>query len=119
MADDEITRRHRRAMSYTQRAFDARDRGDTNIASRHFKTAFKLERACAEEFLLRTEYEPMRSVLYRSAATLALDAGERDEARRLARVGLAGNPPGEIADELRDVLNMADADEKKQTSVTP
>ena len=45
-----------------------------------------------------------RSVLYRSAATLALDAGETQEARRLAECGLAGAPPAEIADELREVL---------------
>jgi hypothetical protein len=45
--------------------------------------------------------------LLRSAATLALDCGEYRQAERLASIGLAGNPPAEIAVELREVLERA------------
>jgi hypothetical protein len=66
--------------------------------------AYMVERTAADLCTV----EPSRSVLYRSAATLALDADERQEAGRLARLGLLGNPPPEIADELREVLKKCD-----------
>ena len=53
--------------------------------------------------------EPTRSVLYRSAASLAMECGEQSEAERLARAGLAGEPPEEIAEELREILGQAEA----------
>jgi hypothetical protein len=52
----------------------------------------------------QSQTEPTRSVLHRSAATLALDCGEYREAERLVATALAGNPPEPIANELRDVL---------------
>jgi len=48
--------------------------------------------------------EPSRSVLFRSAATLAIDCHELRTAEQLIAAALAGNPPAEIADELRDLL---------------
>jgi hypothetical protein len=48
--------------------------------------------------------EPTRSVLHRSAAALALECSELREAERLIGRALAGNPPEEIANELRDLL---------------
>ena len=48
--------------------------------------------------------EPTQPVPFRSAATLALDCGELCEAERLLAAALSGDPPAEIADELRDVL---------------
>lgn len=46
-----------------------------------------------------------RAVLYRSAATLALEAGWPERARELAQRGLEGEPPAAIAEELRAVLS--------------
>lgn len=48
--------------------------------------------------------EPTRSVLLRSAATLGCDAGRWAEAKRLAQIGLDGNPPEPIRQELEEVL---------------
>jgi hypothetical protein len=44
-------------------------------------------------------------VLYRSAATLAMDCGLIKEAFDLAQCGLQGQPPFDIAHELRQVLD--------------
>ena len=52
------------------------------------------------------EMEPTRSVLLRSAASLALDCGEVRQSERLIAQGLVGNPPEEIANELRDLLEQ-------------
>jgi hypothetical protein len=48
--------------------------------------------------------EPTHSVLHRSAAVLALECSELREAERLIGRALAGNPPVDIANELRDLL---------------
>lgn len=54
-----------------------------------------------------TEKEPSRGILYRSAATLALHAQLLRDAERAAMVGLLGNPPREIASQLREVMEKA------------
>jgi hypothetical protein len=54
--------------------------------------------------LLRLDFEPTRSVLHRSAASLAVECCQLREAERLIGRALAGNPPPDIADELRDLL---------------
>ena len=93
---------HAEAMDYADQADAARRLGDTVTMLQLFHKAFEAERAAAE--LLATEFtlEPSRSILYRSAASLALDCAEYREAERLICQGLAGNPPEEVANELRD-----------------
>lgn len=58
------------------------------------------------EAALRVEVgeEPTRGILHRSAATLAVHAGQYEEARRIANAGLAGNPPDWLKDELEEVF---------------
>jgi phage-related minor tail protein len=59
------------------------------------------------------EIEPTRSVLFKSAATLALKGNLYREAEKMASFGLAGNPPEEVASELRMVLsNVASFQDK-------
>jgi hypothetical protein len=52
--------------------------------------------------------EPSRAVLFRSAAWLALDAGDARRAARLARKGLEGVRHAEIETELREVLGATE-----------
>ena len=56
--------------------------------------------------------EPERSILHLSAASLAYSAKLPDEARLMAEQGLKGNPPEEIAEDLREVLRKLDEEEK-------
>jgi hypothetical protein len=57
--------------------------------------------------------EPTRSVLHRSAPTLALECGALRDAERLIAVALSGDPPAEIAEELRDLLEQVYFGSKK------
>jgi hypothetical protein len=50
------------------------------------------------------DFEPTRSVLHRSAASLAVECFQLREAEQLIGRALAGNPPPDIVDELRDLL---------------
>jgi hypothetical protein len=68
------------------------------------QAAFAKERAAADLTANQLDLEPTRSVLHRSAAVLAIECGELRDAERLIGHALAGNPPQDIADELRDLL---------------
>jgi len=68
------------------------------------KAAFSQERAAANLVADLFDLEPTRSVLHRSAATLAVECSELREAKKLIGRALAGNPPDDIANELRDLL---------------
>ena len=100
----EINALHSQAMEAAGRAFYADIHGDYPTAETLFRKAFELERRAALLLIDDTQAEPTRSVLLRSAASLAVDCHEFREAERLVAVALAANPPSPVADELRDLL---------------
>lgn len=109
MTAEEIARLHNAAMAQVDQAALARLRGDEDEYLAALKRAFGLERKAAlaaEE--LRIE-EPSRSVLLRSAAALGQDCGELEEAERLVHIAMAGQPPAEIKQELRRILENVTA----------
>jgi len=93
-------------MELTDLALLARKRGDRDVAHKYFYEAFLLERTAAEVFRGKPEFEPTRTILYRSAANLALDIGDSAEAERLAHMALTGNPPPELREELWSLLDQ-------------
>jgi hypothetical protein len=95
---------HFRAMEFLDRASEAKRTGDTSTANDNFAEAYRLEKQAAEAMIPYVDIEPTRSILFRSAALLALECKHEDEAERLACLGLSGTPPSEIKTELRDVL---------------
>ena len=94
---------HDLAMKYADAAFVAKFKGQPDKAAEYFRLAFYEEQRAAS-IVAMTDTEPTRSVLHRSAATLALRCGETREAEKLAANALAGDPPEEIANELRGLL---------------
>jgi hypothetical protein len=66
--------------------------------------AFVLESEAALLLRDKLDAEPTRSVLFRSAATLALHCGKVDDAIKMIALALIGNPHEEIKNELFDVL---------------
>lgn len=97
---------HREAMALADQAMVEAIKGNREAAAGLYKDAFGLEREAASEALAAKLGEPTISILHRSAATLALDAHEAREAERLVATALALNPPDDIADELRDLLEQ-------------
>ena len=98
------SRIHREAMELADQAYLARLHGERDRAQPLLRKAFEKEREAARLVANDFESEPTRSVLHRSAASLALDCGELREAEQLVSLALAGNPPEEIASELRDLM---------------
>lgn len=99
-----ISELHRAAMAMADQAAVSRRRGHRDLALEFTRKAFALERDAASKVADDHQYEPTRSVLHRSAASLALECNEVREAERLVATALSGNPPDEIAEELRDLL---------------
>ncbi len=97
---------HRQAMEQSDLAILARMKGDEPAAMAHVQSAYKLEAQAAEALLNDRGAEPARSVLFRSAATLARDCGRFTEAEKLIRSALDGTPPAAIASELQELLEQ-------------
>jgi hypothetical protein len=97
---------HREAMEQTDLALAARQQGDQVNALLYFRKAYSLEAQAAAALINRLDAEPTRSVIFRSAATLALDCKLLGEAEKLVCTALIGNPPEQLADELRDLLEQ-------------
>jgi hypothetical protein len=95
---------HRSAMDFAERAALARISGDDEHSRELLQEAFERESAAASLVADNLDLEPSRSVLHRSAASLALELGDTREAERIIAVALTGTPSEEIADELRDLL---------------
>lgn len=101
---------HKQAMDFAEMAQVAKLKGDSVLTLQLSRQAFEKERLAAELIVNNLAAEPTRSVLHRSAATLAIDCGEIAAAERLIAVALSGNPPQEIAEELKDLFVQINID---------
>ncbi len=104
VAIDEL---HKKAMDLADEAFYANKKQDTKSAQAKYLAAFEYEKAAAMLLVNEYDQEPSRSVLFRSAACLLLNlpipTGKHfRQAERMVAYGLSGNPPEEVAGELRE-----------------
>lgn len=103
----QINELHKRAMDAADRADAARRAGSDAEAMLFFREAFSAEREAA--LLVPTDLEPTRSVLLRSAASLAIECGDLREAERLVGMALSSDGPEEIREEIRDLYETIKA----------
>lgn len=95
---------HSRAIEIADIAFIKKFNGLLADAKNLFFQAYELEKEAA--YLAKQENigEPTISVLFKSAASLALNCDQFNEAEKLICIALYGEPPFEIAEELRNLL---------------
>ena len=98
-----VKRLHREAMSFVDEATVARLYGEREKYLRLTRQAYAREKSAAD-LMINDDDQLSRSVLHRSAATLAWRCGKYDEAEKLIYRALAGNPPPAIEWELEDLL---------------
>lgn len=94
---------HNLAMTLAQQAMVAREAGNLEEAGRLAREAFEVEAQAADILEREEASEPTRSILYRSAASLAFQAKDFAAAQRLVAKGLAGYPPADVEVELKDL----------------
>lgn len=104
---------HEKAMKLSQEAIMARIWNDETKAQMLYKQSFDLEREAAYTYAERFDKEPIRSILYRSAASLAIECHLYQEADLLIQQGQSNDTPMDVMNdfqELKDkmkVLNIA------------
>jgi Flp pilus assembly protein TadD len=92
---------HHRAMETADLAEQARHSGNEDNARNLFEQALKLETDAAR--LVASDLEPTRSILFRSAASLALDCGHYADADALIREARLGHPSPGIIQDLAEI----------------
>ena len=96
---------HRSAMDFAAQGFMAQMSPTPQDAVSLFEQALGLELAAINA--LPEPVEPTYSVLHRSAGWMAIHCRQFRQAEQLACRALAGNPPADIAAELRDLLEQS------------
>ncbi|MFH1112864.1 MAG: hypothetical protein V1792_02995 [Pseudomonadota bacterium] len=99
-----VKQTHRKAMAFLDLAEMAGIKGSSSDIPALLLHAYEMERQAAEMVKDDFELEPTRSVLFSSAASLAKKCDLLREAEQLVCMGLVGNPPHEVAEELRDLF---------------
>jgi cytoskeletal protein CcmA (bactofilin family) len=105
----EVREHHRRAMDLCERAVQNRLFGNTLAAAADFREAFEEERIAVRMAKERSVENLTLAILHQSAAALAFDCGETDQARSYVISGLDLEPPREIAEELTQILVKIDS----------
>jgi len=100
----DVQHMHRQAMEKADQAAAVQKAGDLEEARALFREACRLESEAAHALIDKSDAEPTRSVLFRSAASLAIEAEQFAHAAYLLACGLEGSPPEEIREELRELL---------------
>lgn len=95
-------------MEICSQALSEKTAGNLTAAKKLFAKALTFESQAAS--ILKHEYdeEPTRSILYRSAASIALDSGKNTFALKLVKDGLQGKPSAEIKRELIEVAEQGE-----------
>jgi hypothetical protein len=94
---------HEKAMALSQEATMARIWNDETKAQTLYKESFGLEREAAYIYAERFDKEPIRSILYRSAASLAIECLMYQEADLLIQQGQSNDTPPDVMDDFQDL----------------
>ncbi len=97
---------HANAMKLAQLAMVARHAGESDRAKELTFQAYEYEEKAAHLVPDNQESEPTRSILYRSAASLAHQSKRFRIAQRLVARGLSGYPPLQVERELKNLYEQ-------------
>jgi hypothetical protein len=100
----DIRELHRQAMGIADSADLKKRHGNREESLSLYEQSYNYERAAAMKAYNDNIGEPSISVLLRSAASIAMSCQKYREAEKLIGLALSGEPPYEIAEELRDLL---------------
>jgi len=101
-----IRQLHDEAMKFAHLALVARNNQEWERAETLARKAYKYELQAAELIPESPSSEPTRSILYRSAASLAFQCKEFPIAQRLIAKGLSGFPTPQVEQELKDLYEQ-------------
>lgn len=108
---------HRQANLLAQEAWLAKEKGQFERALELYHKAYALEKGVALEYIELIDAEPTRSIIFKSAALLAKECELLREAEKWLSYALSGNPPEEIANELRAIFKEINKKHRKPNGV--
>jgi len=97
---------HREAMKFNDLALVARRESSLGIMMENYLKAFEYEKQAFVLYSNQSNEEPTKSILIRSVANLAVLSEQYRDAEKYVALGLAGDPPENIANELRDIYQQ-------------
>jgi len=102
----DVRKFHQLAMELLQKSIVARHNGDSELCRNLCEQAYGFEIQSADLIANTADVdnEPTRSILYRSSASLAYQAGKFDFAKEAINKCLAGNPSEAIKHEIALLL---------------
>ena len=100
----DIRELHNKAMELAALAHIQKAQGNKDEAMSLFEKSYSFEYEASMSAYNSSVGEPSVSVLLRSAASLAMSCKKLREAEKLVALALSGEPPFEIAEELRNLL---------------
>ncbi len=106
---------HNQAMSLAHQALVAHETGDKARAESLAREASRYETEAANLVPNERASEPTRSILYRSAASLAYQARDFKASQELIEHGLAGFPPPDVEQELLNLRKQVNFEYHLQT----
>ena len=95
---------HKTAMRLVDKARQFAFEGESKRADKTYRQAMTFEKKSALAAKKENIGEPSVSILFRSAASIALQVQEWEDAKNLAAEGLTKMTPADIAKELRSIL---------------
>lgn len=100
----DIRELHNEAMHKAELGDMQKHQGNLDKAHDLYAIAYELEKSVATAALNNQMGEPTISILLKSTASLAMRCGLYRDAEKLVGLALSGEPPIDIAEELRDML---------------
>jgi hypothetical protein len=97
---------HDEAMLSYEEALASKIRGEYEKYHKLVNQALDLEMEAAMMLSEKREIEPTRAMLFRSAASMAYHARRFKEAEKMVAFGLTGDPPEQIAHQLRELFDL-------------
>lgn len=110
-SDETVRDLHHKAMAFVDDAIIQRNLGNLGSSAELFIMACSLEEQAAIKLPVSPDSEPTRGILYRSAASMAMNAYLYERALGLVIEGLRGYPLPEFK---RELLEVYDAIKEKQ-----
>lgn len=95
---------HEKAMVAVQNAIVEKEAGNITLSKKLYQDAFELEKKAAHKLPKEQKSEPTRSIIFRSAASLAFQAGRFQESTQMIGEALSGYPNKRTFNEL-NILN--------------
>ncbi|MGV3597104.1 MAG: hypothetical protein ACO1PI_04500 [Bacteroidota bacterium] len=98
---------HNQAMNYSFMAKKALNEGEHDLASKYYILAANLESEVADFYIDKSDLEPTRSIIIRSAAFLNIKAGQIETALKYIYTGLLHSQDNLIKEQLNGALELA------------